>query len=287
MTGHINCLILPCMHAKSLQSCPTVCGLMDYSLAGSFVHGILQARILEWVAISSSRGSSWPRNWTWVSCCSGTAGGFYTTEPSGKPHTYIFNNDCDVFNSHTFLSPTVTVKMENSVQIWTIYIFFEKCPSTIIVSRVEICMLNWMSPEIQPWVPGVFRQKSLWPRFAWWLYSSQRCENLGILSSYLGLSFLLSKIRLFKFSKFPSCWVFFLSAWETEMPVKCVLELAAKTWPSSLLCVSPAGASAEPTHWKHNSERRWKKGDQWFWRMRNPKEKQGNGRGAVCQGMWG
>ena len=41
---------------------------MDSSLAGSSVHGILQARILEWVAISFSRGSSWLRNWTWVSC---------------------------------------------------------------------------------------------------------------------------------------------------------------------------------------------------------------------------
>ena len=47
-----------CMHAKSLQSCPTLCNPMDYSLPGSFVHGILQARILEWVAMPSSRGSS-------------------------------------------------------------------------------------------------------------------------------------------------------------------------------------------------------------------------------------
>ena len=39
---------------------------MDYSLPGSSVHGILQARILEWVAISFSRGSSQPRNQTWV-----------------------------------------------------------------------------------------------------------------------------------------------------------------------------------------------------------------------------
>ena len=37
---------------------------------GSPVHGILQARILEWVVTSSSKGSSWPRNWTWVSCIS-------------------------------------------------------------------------------------------------------------------------------------------------------------------------------------------------------------------------
>ena len=41
---------------------------MDCSLPGSSVHGISQARILEWVAISFSRGSSWPRNWTQVSC---------------------------------------------------------------------------------------------------------------------------------------------------------------------------------------------------------------------------
>ena len=40
---------------------------MDCSLLGSSIHGILQARILEWVAISFSRRSSWPRDWTWVS----------------------------------------------------------------------------------------------------------------------------------------------------------------------------------------------------------------------------
>ena len=48
---------------------------MDCNLPGSSVHGILQVRILEWVAISLSRGSSRPRNWTWVSCI---AGRFFT-----------------------------------------------------------------------------------------------------------------------------------------------------------------------------------------------------------------
>ena len=48
---------------------------MDCSLPGSSIHGILQARIPEWVAISFSRGSSWPRNWTQVSCL---AGRFFT-----------------------------------------------------------------------------------------------------------------------------------------------------------------------------------------------------------------
>ena len=49
------------------QSCPTLCDPMDYSLPGSSIHGIFQARVLEWVAISFSRGSSWPLDRTWVS----------------------------------------------------------------------------------------------------------------------------------------------------------------------------------------------------------------------------
>ena len=49
------------------QSCPTFCNPMDCSPPGSSLHGFLQARVLEWVAISFSRGSSWPRDRTWVS----------------------------------------------------------------------------------------------------------------------------------------------------------------------------------------------------------------------------
>ena len=56
-----------CVHAKSLQSCPSLCDPMGYSPISSSVHGILQAKILEWVAISSSRGSSRPRGQTHVS----------------------------------------------------------------------------------------------------------------------------------------------------------------------------------------------------------------------------
>ena len=48
--------------SKVAQSCLTLCNSMDYSLPGSSIHGILQARILEWVAISFSRGSSRPRD---------------------------------------------------------------------------------------------------------------------------------------------------------------------------------------------------------------------------------
>ena len=53
------------------QLCPTLCGPMDCSLSGSSVHGIFQARVLGWVAISFSRGSSRPKNWTQVSHIAG------------------------------------------------------------------------------------------------------------------------------------------------------------------------------------------------------------------------
>ena len=64
------------------QSCPTLCNPMDHSPPGSSVLGISQARILAWIAISFTRGSCQPRNWTHVSCL---AGGFFTAEPPGKP----------------------------------------------------------------------------------------------------------------------------------------------------------------------------------------------------------
>ena len=65
------------------QLCPTLCDLMDCSPSGFSVHGILQARILERVAIPFSRGSSWPRDWTWVSS---TGGGFFTIWITSEVH---------------------------------------------------------------------------------------------------------------------------------------------------------------------------------------------------------
>ena len=55
----------------SCSSCPTLCDPMDCSPPGSSIHGIFQARMLEWVAISFSRRSSQPRDWTRVSCIVG------------------------------------------------------------------------------------------------------------------------------------------------------------------------------------------------------------------------
>ena len=64
-----------CVWMLVTHSCPTICKTMDCSPPGSSAHGILQARILEWVAMPSSRGSSPLMDQTWVSCI---AGRFFT-----------------------------------------------------------------------------------------------------------------------------------------------------------------------------------------------------------------
>ena len=64
------------------QSCLTLCNPMDCSLLGFYVHGIFQARILDWVAISFSRRSSQSSDRTFISCI---PGGFFTSELPEKP----------------------------------------------------------------------------------------------------------------------------------------------------------------------------------------------------------
>ena len=72
-----------CVFMLVSQLCPTLCHPIDCNPSGSAVRGILQARILRWVAIPFSRGSSLDR--TRISCDSCIAGGFFTSEPPGKP----------------------------------------------------------------------------------------------------------------------------------------------------------------------------------------------------------
>ena len=76
---------IPCMCVQLLQSCLTLCNFVDCSPPSSSAHGILQARILEWVAMPFSRGSSPSRDRTWVSCIFLFTGRFFTAEPCWKP----------------------------------------------------------------------------------------------------------------------------------------------------------------------------------------------------------
>ena len=70
------------------QSCPTLCNTMDYT-----VHGILQARILEWVAVPFSRGSSQPRDWTQVSHIAGEFLTSWATREAQTPAKWPRNSD--------------------------------------------------------------------------------------------------------------------------------------------------------------------------------------------------
>ena len=71
-----------------VQSCLTLFKPMDCSPPGPFVHEFSQARILERVAISFSRGSSWPKDWIHVSFITGR---FFTIEPPGKAIVYSYD----------------------------------------------------------------------------------------------------------------------------------------------------------------------------------------------------
>ena len=95
-------IVVKSVKALVSQLCPIVCDLMDCSLPGFSVHGIFQARILEWVAIPFSRGSSQPRDWTWVSC---TVGRFFTVWATIYVIKYVFES-AKKFNSGkiTYLS---------------------------------------------------------------------------------------------------------------------------------------------------------------------------------------
>ena len=80
------------MHECSVaQLCLTLWDFMDCSPSGSSVHGISQARILEWVAISFSRGSSQPKDWTYVSCVYCNCKWIIYHSASREAHICIFN----------------------------------------------------------------------------------------------------------------------------------------------------------------------------------------------------
>ena len=83
------------------QLCPTLCDPVNCSPPGSSVHGILQARILEWAAISSCRDPPDPGIEPMSPVSPVLAGGFFTTEPVGKPCIWSTSaqRTCGVINA--------------------------------------------------------------------------------------------------------------------------------------------------------------------------------------------
>ena len=119
-------ILLSALKVKVLviQSCPTLYNLMDRSPSGSAVHGIFQARILEWVANFFSRGSSQPRDRIWVSCI---AGRFLLSEPPGKPRLTSIYCLCPLI-----LSTRIITSIFLSLQIISTYYFFQKTVHQIL-----------------------------------------------------------------------------------------------------------------------------------------------------------
>ena len=119
-----------------VQSCLTLCLLMDYNLPGSSVRGILLARIQEWVAIPFSRRSSWPRDWTWTSC---TAGRFSTVwamkEASRSP--ILLSYCCSVTRSRL----TLCNFMDCSMPVFPVLHYLLELAQTHV---------HWVSDAIQP-----------------------------------------------------------------------------------------------------------------------------------------
>ena len=109
------------------QSFPTLCDLMNCSPPGCSVHGFFQTRILEWVAIFSSRGCSWPMNRTHVSCVLCIAGRLLTHWTSGKPfccckkaYPKVGSNEQNTPSSHANPAPSTGygTKQVSTEQQW-------------------------------------------------------------------------------------------------------------------------------------------------------------------------
>ena len=145
--------IQPCC-AKLLQSCPTLCDPMDYSLPGSSVHGILQARILEWVAVPSSRGSSGPRDRTHVSSSSCMVGRFFmlnhqvnSSIPSRDYYILLYSLLASQLKktaaSEMFSFILLLYQLSQNSDWILIVLFVKRSLSLLFFIFFDECYLNW------------------------------------------------------------------------------------------------------------------------------------------------
>ena len=103
------------------ESFPTLCDAMDCTPPGSSIHGILQAWILEWVAIPFSRGSSWPRDQTWVSHISKQI--HYCLNHQGSTYMYV------CIYTYIYISITTALKERQGI--------------TARLRRITECLMNF------------------------------------------------------------------------------------------------------------------------------------------------
>ena len=149
----MNCYIGQVKVSEVIQPCLTLYDPMDCSLPSSSVHGIFQARILEWVAISFSRRSSWPRNWTQVSCVVGRHFmAWATREVSHRTNTHKKTPSCLANRRHNSTRKARVVKLLNK-QFIPLLLF--KVPKIVhmlqrLLAVLRICSCS--SVVNKPWI---------------------------------------------------------------------------------------------------------------------------------------
>ena len=179
ITQYYYCPLIMCV--LSHKSCPTLFDPMDCSPPGSSVHGIFQARILEWVAISFSRGFSSPRDQTWVSCIAGRL--FLLLSHQGSP--CLLNKK--LLKSVLLI---ITSKGENTIQILELVLQWREKMLKLNHHRNVLEKLNFM------WLFSVLKTKqslrSLLPRnLNSWVFLLYR----NTLKKYVNCSFSLRLIE--------------------------------------------------------------------------------------------
>ena len=115
------------------QLCLTLCDPMDCSPPSSSVHGILQARIVEWVAMPLSRGSSWPTDQTAISYTwPASAGGFFTTSTTQEAQYALLLFFCllDLFNHLELRKSFPRSTHLSSMLVWVTFLFPKITPPT-------------------------------------------------------------------------------------------------------------------------------------------------------------
>ena len=118
LTGQLRkYMIIVVVVVLSLCHVQPFCNPMDCSLPGSSVHGILHARILEWVAIPFSKESSNPGI---KSMSPASAGGFFTTEPRGKPKHTTRQTKTKKQKKAPLIFPIAVLTAKEQINVWNV-----------------------------------------------------------------------------------------------------------------------------------------------------------------------
>ena len=156
------------MRAQRLQSCPASCNHMEHSPPGSSVHGILQARILEWVVMPSFKGSSQPRNCTCISCI---ASRFFTQWATWEAHQ--IRSDQSFSRVRLFATPWITARQASlSITNSQTSPRLTSIESVMPSSHLILCRPLLLLPPIPPSIRVFSNESTLrirWPKY--WSFS--------------------------------------------------------------------------------------------------------------------